>query len=133
MLATAAGHAQDRHLTVEGPWIRFILPSLPAAGYFTLANSGDEVRFLLGASSPACGSLTLHRTISGGGTERMEMEPKVAIPAHGKVTFAPGGRHLMCTAASAELRPGVSVPVSLRFADGSELTVAFSVRGAAGR
>jgi copper(I)-binding protein len=133
LLGAAVARAEEQHLAVEGAWIRFILPSLPAAGYFTLANGGDQARILVGAESPACGSLTLHRTIGEGGTERMEMEKNVVVPAHGKVAFAPGGLHLMCVAPSAELHPGASVPVSLRFADGAALTARFSVRRAAGR
>lgn len=128
-----AGHAKDQPLRVEKPWIRFILPSLPAAAYFTVSNDGDQPRILVGAASPLCGSLLLHRSAGEGGVERMETGEKIAIPAHGEVAFAPGGLHLMCMAPAAGLRPGASVPVSLRFADGTELTASFPVRGATGR
>jgi copper(I)-binding protein len=55
---------------------------------------------------------------------------RVTIPAHGQFRFAPGGYHLMCM--QPRMRVGQVVPVTLRFADGSRITVRFAVRGADG-
>ena len=77
--------------------------------------------------------LMLHRSISQNGQERMVMVQSVAVPPHGKVSFMPGGYHLMCMSPSAEMRPGRSVPVTLRFADGGTLTATFPVRNATGK
>jgi hypothetical protein len=57
----------------------------------------------------------------------------VDVPPHGSVSFAPGGYHLMCMAPAATLKPGTSVPMTLRFADGGTLTGDFPVRGATGQ
>ncbi|HJU18075.1 MAG TPA: copper chaperone PCu(A)C [Stellaceae bacterium] len=127
-----AAQAAERGLMISHPWIRSILPSLPAAGYFTLSNETATPRELVGARSPACGSLTLHRSISRGGTERMEMVKSVTVPAHGAVSFAPGGYHLMCLSPSGAVRPGQAIAVTLSFADGNTVTTDFPVRGAAG-
>jgi hypothetical protein len=62
-----AAHALEQGLLISDPWIRFITPSRPAAGYFTLSNATDQSRMLVGAASPACGMLMLHRTIHDGG------------------------------------------------------------------
>lgn len=120
-------------LSLHDPWMRLVIPSRPAAGYFTLSNDTGKVQVLTGAAAPACGSLMLHRSLSENGMERMAMVKSVTIPAHGHVTFAPGGYHLMCLAPSAAVTPGRSVSVTLHFADGSALTAAFPVRGATGR
>ena len=109
------------------------MPSLPAAGYFTLSNSGAAAQSLVGASSPGCGMLMLHRSVNQGGQERMVMVQSVPVPAHGKVSFAPGDDHLMCMSPTAALRPGQSVPVTLRFAGGGSLTAGFPVRNATGK
>jgi hypothetical protein len=109
------------------------MPSLPAAGYFTLSNPTGAAHTLTGAASPACGMLMLHRSVDESGRERMEMVQSVSIPAHGKVTFAPGGYHLMCMSPSKAMTPGHSVPVTLRFADGGSLTASFPVRNATGK
>lgn len=120
-------------LRLSGQWFRFIMPSLPAAGYFTLQNSSAEPQRLTGAASPACGMLMLHKSIHQNGTERMVMVPSVAVPAHGSLRFAPGGYHLMCTQPTALMRRGKMVSVTLKFAGGTSLTAPFPVRNATGK
>ena len=127
-LVIDAAAAAPAGVTLSKPWIRFILPSRPAAGYFTLTNTADKVAVLDGVKSPACGELMLHRSIREGGIERMTMESSVDIPAHGTLRFAPGGYHLMCVSPTAALAPGGNIAVTLHFRDGSELTAAFPVR-----
>ncbi len=133
LMAGAAVQAGEAGMGLSAPWFRLVMPSLPAAGYFTLSNPTGAAHTLVGAASPACGMLMLHQSIDQNGQERMVMVQSVAVPAHGKVSFAPGGYHLMCMSPSAEMRPGRSVPVTLRFADGGTLTATFPVRNATGR
>ena len=125
--AAAAG------VSLHDPWMRLVIPSRPAAGYFTLSNDTGKPQVLTGAASPACGSLMLHRSLSENGMERMAMVKSVTIPAHGRIAFAPGGYHLMCLSPSAAVTPGGSVSVTLHFADGATLTAACPGRGASGR
>jgi periplasmic copper chaperone A len=129
-VATRAG---EGGVALSVPWFRLVMPSLPAAGYFTLSNPTGEAHTLVGAESPGCGMLMLHRSIAHNGEERMAMVQNVAVPPHGEVSFAPGGYHLMCMSPSAEMRPGRSVSVTLRFADGGTLTATFPVRNATGK
>lgn len=130
---TTTVHAAEQGVVVNDPWMRFIIPARPAAGYFVLANQTSRALTLVSASSPACGMLMLHRSVGDGGVERMTMVKDVDVPAHGSVTFSPGGYHLMCMSPSAAMIPGHSVPVTLRFKDGGEVTAEFSVRGALGK
>lgn len=120
-------------LTVEDPWIRFIVPGNPAAGYFTLINLTTAPATLVSASSPDCGALTLHKTVSQKGLESMAGIKNVVVPAHGQIAFAPGSYHLMCMGPSAAMTRGAIIPVTLKFADGSSLAARFPVRGATGR
>jgi hypothetical protein len=120
-------------LTVSEQWFRLIMPSLPAAGYFTLSNATATPRTLVGAASPACGALMLHQSVGKNGEERMVMISSLAVPAHGEVRFAPGGYHLMCMSPGPAMKPGRSVPVTLRLADGETVEASFPVRGATGR
>jgi periplasmic copper chaperone A len=129
----AAAQGAPIGLSLRGQWFRFVTPSLPAAGYFTLSNASAAQQTLVGAASPGCGMLMLHRSVSENGEERMVMVPSVAVPAHGAVRFAPGGYHLMCMSPGTAMQPGHSVPVTLRFADGETLSASFPVRGATGQ
>ncbi len=133
LLAVSPANAAATDLTVSGAWIRTTVPGRPAAGYFTLRNKGDTARALVAANSPACKKLMLHRSVNKNGTDRMIMVHSVKIPAHGSVTFAPGGYHLMCMSPSADVAPGRSVAVTLRFGDGTSMTRQFKVYGPAGK
>jgi len=131
-LVTGPVLGAEQGLTVSGAWMRFIMPSAPAAAYFRLSNGSARPRVLVGADSPACRMLTLHESLVQNGMDRMVMLKSIQVPAHGYVDFTPGHYHLMCMAPSKEMSPGHSVTISLRFADGERITASFTVRGAAG-
>lgn len=125
------GAADAAQPTVSGGWIRS-LPGGPAGGYFTLTNDTGRPIVLVGASSPACGMLMLHKTESMGGMSTMEDVANIPVAPGGTLTFAPGGYHLMCMDPTALIRPGNKVLVTLIFEDGSKVTSPFIVRGATG-
>jgi copper(I)-binding protein len=131
--AGTAVSAGQGGLTIADPWMRMIMPSRPAAGYFTLLNQTAKARILVGAESSACAKLMLHRSVNQSGQERMVMVKNVTVPAHGQVKFAPGGYHLMCMSPSQEVTPGHAVLVTLRFQGGRAITARFPVRGATGQ
>ena len=120
-------------VSIDKPWIRFIIKARPAAGYFTLKNDGDSTVELTGASSSACGMVMLHETKSEGGVDKMMMVKSVTVPAHGSLSFAPGSYHLMCMKPNASMKVGASVPVVLKFADGNTITTSFLVKGPGGK
>ncbi len=115
-----AGHA----------WVRYLLPNLPAAGYMVLTNSGDITTKLISASSPACGALMLHESVNDGGTAAMAMVNSLTIPAHGQVSLAEGGYHLMCMQPKMAL--GSKIAMTLSFADGDNLLLLVPVYGPGG-
>jgi copper(I)-binding protein len=132
LLFVGTAHAADQASQVHAdqPWIRVLPAGLPAGGYVTLRNGGDDAVTLTGASSPRYAQAMLHQSTTEGGMGRMKMVDKVAIPAHGEVTFAPGGYHIMLMQASKPVQAGEQVPMTLQFADGSHLTVDFLARPA---
>jgi periplasmic copper chaperone A len=125
--------AASQPLTISHAWLRFLTPQIPAAGYFTLDNTGQHAAVLTGATSPDCGKLMLHKSVVHSRSASMQMVADVIIPAHGSVTFQPGGYHLMCMSPSPAIAPGHSVPVSLLFKDGSSVAAPFPVYGAKGK
>jgi periplasmic copper chaperone A len=119
-------------LTVEKPWMRLIIKARPAAGYFTLKNDTDKPVALTGAASSACGMMMLHRSVEENGVEKMLPVKSLTVPAHGAVSFSPGGYHIMCMQPQAGMEIGKSVPVTLKFADGSSIEAQFPVKGPGG-
>lgn len=132
MIAATPTLAATPAITVSNAWIRALPASVPSGGYFTLHNSGGKTVTLVGAQSPACGMLMLHRSDDMGGMSSMSDVQTVDVSPGGSVKFAPGGFHLMCMDAKLAIKPGNTVPVTLSFQDGSKLTVTFSVKNAAG-
>lgn len=120
----------DSLVTVMNSWFRYIIPQVPAGGYMTLKNTSSQDMVLTGASSAACGMLTLHRTETSGGVDRMVPVARVTVPAHGTFRFAEGGYHMMCM--NPVMHIGQSVMVTLMFADGSRVPVPFVVYGVSG-
>jgi len=91
MLDQAWGQAATPAVTVTKPWMRYLLPSLPAAGYMTLNNSGNQAAVLTAAASPGCGMLMLHESKDDSGMAMMMDMQSISVPANGSVTFQPGG------------------------------------------
>jgi copper(I)-binding protein len=116
-------------VTVQKPWLRFIIKASPAAGYFTLKNETGTPLKLIGASSPACGKMMLHQSKEVNGVEHMMPVKSVTVPAHGMLSFHPGSYHIMCMKPQSIMVVGHKVPVTLKFADGKTVSTQFSVTG----
>lgn len=95
-------------------------PGRPSVGYFTLVGGAVPER-LVAAGSSAAARVELHQSVMTSGVMRMEPVVGVDLPARGTVRFAPGGLHLMIFG----LKPGsaATIPLTLRFASGTTLTV----------
>lgn len=123
--AGAADQVQASHA-----WIRVLPGALPAGGYVTLQNHGNQPVALTGASSTDYGEVMLHHSSTQGGMSRMAMVDSLPIPAHGEAVLAPAGYHLMLMQATAPVTPGDVVKLLLQFSDGSQLPVDFTARPA---
>lgn len=131
LLGAGAAHAgQADHVHADDAWIRVMPASLPAGGYVTLRNDGDEPAVLDGARSASYGSVMLHESSTDTGMGRMRMVDLLIVPAHGQVALAPGGYHFMLMDAAKPVQPGQKVSITLHFADGSTLATAFLAKPA---
>jgi len=117
-------------LTVTKPWMRYLLPSVPAAGYMVLQNDGSFDVVVTGASSPQCGMLMLHKSTDDSGMAMMMDVQSMTVPAHGSIALAPGGYHLMCM--QPVMKVGDKVAVTLTLQGGARVDVVLPVYGAQG-
>ena len=130
LFATDAAATQAEHVRAEGAWIRVLPGTLPAGGFVTLHNDGDQAATLRAVTSAAYADIMLHQSSTAGGMSRMSMLEQLDIPARGTVALAPAGYHLMLMDANAPVQPGQTVKLTLRFADGSTLATDFLARPA---
>jgi len=123
--------AQAASMRVEQCWVRAMPAQVPSAGYFTLHNDGDTLRTLTGVATPAFGMAMMHRSESNGSMATMAPVASVPVPAHGSLSFAPKGYHVMLEQPAQPLKVGGTLPLTLRFDDGSSVTENCAIKAAA--
>jgi copper(I)-binding protein len=115
-------------IRVEDPWIRWLPAGVPAAGYLTLVNTGDEPVALIAAVSADFGDVSMHRSLERGGVMQMDEVGEIIVDPHSRLELAAKGYHLMLMNPARPIESQKHVPITLRFRDGTSLTVPFEVR-----
>jgi len=69
----------------------------------------------------------IHETVVLDGVSQMRHVKSLPLPARGALSFAPGGRHLMLMHPKRQLKVGDKVKVSLKLADGRQISAYFAV------
>lgn len=100
-------------------------PSVPhAAAYLDIQVAGDDPAVLVGASSPASGSVEMHDMAMDDGVMQMRRVERIEVAAGTTQTMRPGGgHHLMLLELVAPLSEGDRFPLTLEFAERGEITV----------
>ena len=126
-----ANAAPATPIAVVGAWIRPAQAGMNGAGYLTLVNRGRLADRLIGAYSPVAAKVSLHRSLQIGGVMTMRAVSALDVGGGARVSFAPGGLHLMFEGLRRPLLPGQSVPLSLIFTRAGKVRATLIV-GAAG-
>jgi len=80
---------------VDGGYVRLNAnPQAPSAAYFTIHGGSDPV-VLRDVTTDEAVRLEIHESMMQGGMASMKPVDSVDIPAGAKVSFAPGGKHIM--------------------------------------
>ena len=113
-LLLGAGLAVAGDISVEDAKARVIVPTNPAAAYFTIKNAGPADK-LIGVATPAYARAELHTHKMEGEVVRMQKVEAIEVPASGEATLATGGDHVMLFEAAKPLKVGDSFPMTLTF------------------
>ena len=124
-------HAQTpdaKPIVVDHPWAR----ATPAgaktgAAYMTLINNGSAGDRLLGATTPVADKIQFHSVSEDNGVSRMREMHDVAVAPGARVTFSPGGMHVMLVELKQPLKEGQTFPLSLTFEKAGNVDVMVSV------
>jgi copper(I)-binding protein len=133
-------------ITVTDAWARPSSMTASAGGaYMVIANTGAAADALVGATSPAAATVEVHETFmmpapsasggmgmgspaASGGMMGMRPIPRLEIPAGGTVELKPGSYHVMLIGLVADLEPGATIEITLRFEKAGEVKVSAEVR-----
>ncbi len=125
----AAVPAIAADIMIEDAYARSASPAAKTgAAFMQIVNHGEEDR-LIGVASPAADLVQLHTHVeSGDGVMQMKhVEEGLELPAHGTLSMARGGKHVMLMGLTAPLMQGETVPVTLIFEKAGEMTVDVTV------
>lgn len=96
LLAAFAAAAAPAALDVDDARVRALIPGQDkTVAYFELENGSTEEIVLIGAECDAARAVELHTVIRDGDMMRMRRLERAVVPAGGRLSFAPGGNHLM--------------------------------------
>ncbi|MEO6929143.1 MAG: copper chaperone PCu(A)C [Casimicrobiaceae bacterium] len=116
-------------LAIDHPFARATPPGADVGGaYLTIDNSGPGDDRLVGASSPAAGSVQIHTMAMDGNLMRMREVAALDIPAGKRVVLQPGGYHLMLVGLRQPLVEGTRIALTLRFAKAGSIDVQVAVQ-----
>ena len=113
---------------IEAPIVPLAPPGVMAhAAYFTLTNTGDAPRQLIGVSAEGYMMAHLHKTEVKDDIATMTLVDLLEIAPGQSIVFEPGGLHIMLMRPQALLEEGGTVELTLEFANGEKLPVMASV------
>lgn len=135
LVAALSACQQSGRLHVENA--RVVLPppgGSAAAAYLTIVNPEAAAYELVAVDSEAYESVEIHESMERDGLSRMRMLDSAAVPARGKLSLAPGAKHLMLFKPRAAVSGQVPMTLVFRGADGStsKVSATFDVVEAGG-
>lgn len=104
-------HAAD--IKIDDPWVRGTVAGQMATGAF-MAITSKQGAALVSASSPVAGVVEIHTMNMQNGVMTMRPVPRLELPAGKAVQLAPGGYHVMLLDLKQPLKPGETVPITLK-------------------
>lgn len=112
---------------VQAAWSRPAAQGGAGAGFMVLANPDAKPDALVAVQSPLAREVQIHQSSMANGIASMRRLDRVPLAAGARVTFAPGGYHLMLLGLTKALKAGDAVPATLTFASGAKVTASFVV------
>lgn len=135
LAASSAISAFAADIEATAPFAYATAPTAKAGGaYVPLTNHGPADR-LIDVRGDAAKRVEIHTHIKDGDVMKMrKVADGIELPEGGAIEMKPGGYHVMLMGLNAPLVAGETVPVTLVFESGEELTVDVPIveRGEAG-
>jgi copper(I)-binding protein len=115
-------------VTVTDATVRLLPPGVPnTAAYFSIRNSSDISRTLIGASADFATKAEIHNHVLMNDMMSMQQQSEVVLQPGESVQFSPGGLHIMLFGLKQPLREGQSVSFSLQTKEGESISIIANV------
>ncbi|MEX2441653.1 MAG: copper chaperone PCu(A)C [Pontimonas sp.] len=115
---------QEKNIEVANAWVKAVDGGMTGMFAELSHSAGNDVA-LVGGSSPIADVVEVHEVENGVMKEKPE---GVVIPVGETSTLMPGGDHLMLMGLTGALLAGETIPVTLFFDSGQELTLEVMVK-----
>lgn len=116
-------HGEEGHVHAVYPFAYASAPGAQAGGaYVTLENKGPADR-LVAARADVSERVEIHEHRMEDGVMKMREVEGIDLPEGGAIEMKPGGYHVMFMGLKAPLEAGGTIPVTLVFESGAELSV----------
>ncbi len=117
LFASMGAFATD--VEVKSPWVRGTVPAQTmSAAYMELTSKGGAT--LVGASSLVAEDAEVHEMRLEGGLMKIRAAPRLVLPAGETVTLKPSGQHIMLMGLKQQLKPGDTIPITLKIENSSK-------------
>lgn len=121
--------AAETALTIEDAWAKQSIPGAEnGAAYFVVYNPTDTDVTVIDGDATISRAAEVHEHKHVDGMMRMQRVPELVIPAQSRVTFKPGGLHLMMFGVHKPLQVGETFEASLTTDTGEIVTFPVEVR-----
>ena len=126
----SCGQASAEGIEVQNAWIRETPPGTDVAAlYMEIVNNGPTDR-IISIETPVSRNVEFHDTvISDDGTGKMVRLENPEVPAKGKLSFLPGGKHIMLIGLNELPKKGGSHEVIIVFENTGKKSVMAEVKG----
>jgi periplasmic copper chaperone A len=125
----AAQLSAAERVSAENAWVPWAPPTVQVhAAYMAISNRSSQDQSVVSAESPDYQRVELHSSSVKNGVSEMRDVDQVTIPANKRVTFEPGGLHLMLIGPKRTLAVDDRVRIILRLQGGELVHVSAVIR-----
>ena len=125
LFAVSAPAAPARAADIEAiqPWVRVTPGQRTGALYMTLHNGGSATDRLVSVATPMAQRAELHATVEEGNVARMQKIDGLELSPGGSVPLQSGAVHIMLLGLDPSVKPGASMPLTLRFQRAGDIAI----------
>jgi len=121
--------SQGADITISDAWARPGFTGANSAVYFEIENKSEKDDALLSAQASVAELVELHESkMDSNGMMKMQKQDRVNAPQNKRVTFQPGGLHVMLVNLTQDLKVGDRFKLTLTFENAGEIKVDVEVR-----